>query len=68
MSVVKEVIDTIYEPKKSDYEKNSKKKKRINEIIKNLENTIKIEKSKVGGGNSDLIEKLQYKLEDLQEL
>jgi len=43
---------------------NSKK----NEIIKNLENTIKIEKSKVGGGNSDLIEKLQYKLEDLQEL
>tara|TARA_B100001939_G_C16888563_1_gene594238 strand:+ start:1093 stop:1245 length:153 start_codon:yes stop_codon:yes gene_type:complete len=47
---------------------NSKKKKRINEIIKNLENTIKIEKSKVGGGNSDLIEKLQDKLEDLQEL
>tara|TARA_Y100001938_G_scaffold148704_2_gene233231 strand:- start:1668 stop:1820 length:153 start_codon:yes stop_codon:yes gene_type:complete len=47
---------------------NSKKKKRINEIIKNLENTIQIEKSKIGGGNSDLIEKLEWKLEDLQEL
>ena len=47
---------------------NSKKKRRINEIIKNLENTIQIEKSKIGGGNSDLIEKLEWKLEDLQEL
>ena len=46
----------------------SKKKKRIEEIIKNLKNTIRIEKEKVGGGNQELIEKLTHKLEDTEDL
>lgn len=46
----------------------SKKKKRIEEIIKNLKNTIRIEKEKTGGGNQELIEKLTYKLEDTEAL
>lgn len=46
----------------------SKKKKRIEEIIKNLKNTIRKEKEKTGGGNKDIIEKLTYKLEDTEDL
>ena len=41
-------------------------KKRQKEIINLLENTIKVESEKVGGGNKELIEKLQEKLEDVR--
>lgn len=40
-------------------------KKRREEIIKNLQNTIDTESQKVGGGNKELIEKLEFKLEDI---
>ena len=42
-------------------------KKRQKEIINLLENTIRTEQEKVGGGNKELIEKLQDKLEDVRE-
>ncbi len=45
-----------------------KKKRRINEIIKNLTTTLKKENSKSSGKNQDLIDKLTWKLEDLQDL
>jgi hypothetical protein len=38
------------------------KKQRNKEIIFNLESTINFEKSKIGGGNKELIEKFQNKL------
>ena len=62
-ATVKEVIDTIYEP---DINLNTMSKKRQKEIINLLENTIKVESEKVGGGNKELIEKLQEKLEDVR--
>jgi len=40
------------------------KKQRKQEIIDNLTNTINSESAKIGGGNKDLIEKLQLKLDD----
>jgi len=42
-------------------------KKRREEIINNLQNTIDTESQKVGGGNKELIEKLQFKLQDVIE-
>jgi len=45
-----------------------KKKRRINEIIKNLTNTLSKENAKSNGKNQDLIDKLTWKLEDLQDL
>jgi len=41
-------------------------KKRKAEIIKNLTNTIALEKAKKGGGNITLIEKLSNTLESVQ--
>jgi hypothetical protein len=38
------------------------KKQKTQEIISNLESTINFEKSKLGGGNKELIEKFQNKL------
>jgi hypothetical protein len=38
------------------------KKQKNKEIIFNLESTINFEKSKIGGGNKELIEKFQNKL------
>tara|TARA_B100000900_G_C20545260_1_gene702258 strand:+ start:978 stop:1388 length:411 start_codon:yes stop_codon:yes gene_type:complete len=63
-ATVKEVIDTIYE---SDLKSKTMSKKRQKEIINLLENTIRTEQEKVGGGNKELIEKLQDKLEDVRE-
>ena len=40
------------------------KKQRKQEIIDNLTNTINSESAKIGGGNKELIEKLQFKLDD----
>ena len=65
-SIVKRVIDEIYEQTQSKNKKDMSKK-RQKEIIGLLENTISVEKSKVGGGNSELIERLTIKLEKLKE-
>ncbi len=40
------------------------KKQRKQEVIDNLTNTINSESAKIGGGNKELIEKLQFKLDD----
>lgn len=63
-AVIKSVIDEIYEQKINF---NVMSKKRRNEIIGLLENTINTEKQKVGGGNSDLIEALTRKLNTIKE-
>jgi len=65
-SIVKRVIDEIYEQTEFKNKKDMSKK-RQKEIIGLLENTISVEKSKVGGGNSELIERLTIKLEKLKE-
>ena len=41
------------------------KKQRKQEIISNLETTIQSEQAKVGGGNKELIERFQLKLENI---
>ena len=66
-SIVKRVIDEIYEKIESKNKKNDMSKKRQKEIIGLLENTIEVEKSKIGGGNSELIERLTAKLEKVKE-
>jgi hypothetical protein len=63
-AVIKSVIDEIYE---QNINFNVMSKKRRNEIIGLLENTINTEKQKVGGGNSDLIEALTRKLNTIKE-
>jgi len=65
-SIVKKVIDEIYEQKNFKNKKDMSKK-RQKEIIGLLENTISVEKSKVGGGNKELIERLTAKLEKVKE-
>lgn len=62
--IIKEVIDTIYEQNHKDSDMSKKRKL---EIIGLLENTIRKEQEKKGGGNKDLIEKLSEKLEDVRE-
>ena len=42
-------------------------RKRQKEIIGLLENTIEVEKSKIGGGNSEIVERLSAKLEKVKE-
>ena len=59
--IIKEVIDTIYLKLDTNIE-NMSKKKRL-EVIKNLENTLFKESLKVGGGNKELMVKLQAKLD-----
>jgi|14_taG_2_1085336.scaffolds.fasta_scaffold16811_2 hypothetical protein len=59
--IIKEVIDTIYLKLDTNIE-NMSKKKRL-EVIKNLENTLFKESLKVGGGNKELMIKLQAKLD-----
>lgn len=58
--IIKDVIDIIY---KQEYIHKDMSTKRQKEIIGLLENTIKIEKEKHGGGNGELIEKLTEKLQ-----
>ncbi len=48
--------------------KNTAKEKRIKEIMKNLNSTISKENAKSNGRNEDLIDKLTWKLEDLEDL
>jgi len=61
--IIKDVIDIVYKQKYLTRENMSLKRK--NEIIKLLTNTIDTEKLKTGGGNKELIEKLEIKLEDV---
>ena len=61
--IIKTVIDTIYEHDK----KSNMSLKRKKEIIRLLENTIRTESEKKGGGNRELIVKLSNKLEDVSE-
>lgn len=63
--IIKEVIDTIYE--QNNTKLNTMSKKRRDEIIGLLTNTIQKEKEKVGGGNKDIIEKLSKKLNQVIE-
>lgn len=63
--IIKEVIDTIYE--QNNAKLNTMSKKRRDEIIGLLTNTIQKEKEKVGGGNKDIIEKLSKKLNQVIE-
>ncbi len=65
--ILKRVIEEIYEQTKSKNKKISMSKKRQKEIIGLLENTIENEKSKIGGGNSDIVERLTAKLEKVKE-
>lgn len=61
--IIKTVIDTIYEHDN----KSNMSLKRKKEIIRLLENTIRTESEKKGGGNKELIVKLSNKLEDVRE-
>ena len=56
--IIKDVIDIIYEQTK-DIQMSTKRQK---EIISLLQSTIKTEQEKIGGGNSEMIEKLELKL------
>jgi len=62
--IVKEVIDTVYEQTNLINNMSTKKQK---EIISLLEETINSEKEKVGGGNTELIEKLEKKLVQVKD-
>lgn len=61
--IVKEVIDTIYERTNQINDMSTKRQK---EIIGLLENTISKEREKIGGGNDELIIKLEKKLEKVK--
>ncbi len=61
--IIKTVIDTIYEHDN----KSNMSLKRKKEIIRLLENTIRTESEKKGGGNKELIVKLSNKLENVRE-
>lgn len=64
-ATIKEVIDKIYYTVEFNTEE-PMSKKRQQEIIKNLTNTIKSEEEKVGGGNKELILNLTKKLEQIK--
>lgn len=61
---IKTVIDEIYEQTNLKTEDMSKKRRK--EIIGLLENTIRKEHEKVGGGNKDIIKKLSEKLDSIK--
>lgn len=62
--IIKDVIDTVYEQTNLINNMSTKKQK---EIISLLESTINSEKEKVGGGNTELIEKLEKKLVQVKD-
>jgi hypothetical protein len=64
-SIIKQVLDRIYNPVQFNT-KEVMSKKRQKEIIGLLTNTIEREKEKSGGGNSDIIEQLSKKLEQVK--
>ena len=66
-AIIKKVIDRIYNPLEFNT-KEPMSKKRQQEIIKNLTNTIKSEEEKVGGGNKELIASLSKKLQEVKNI
>lgn len=62
--VIKEVIDRIYHPLEFNPETMSKKRQK--EIIELLENTLLQESKKLNGGNSELVQSLTKKLEQVK--
>jgi len=62
--LIKEVIDRIYHP--VEYNLETMSKKRQKEIIGLLTNTIQKELEKPNGGNSELVENLSKKLEEVK--
>ena len=62
--VIKEVIDRIYHPLEFNPETMSKKRQK--EIIDLLENTLLQESKKLNGGNSELVQSLTKKLEQVK--
>ena len=64
-ATIKEVIERIYHPLEFNT-KEPMSKKRQQEIIKNLTNTIKLEEEKDGGGNRELVLSLTKKLEQIK--
>ena len=67
--VVSEVINEIYENNFTEIKNKNQAMsiKKQKEIISLLESTIKSEKEKVGGGNGELIGKLQQKLQQVRD-
>jgi len=61
--IIKDVIDIIYTQTKQIHMSTKKQK----EIIGLLENTINSEKEKYGGGNTEVIEKLEKKLNEVKD-
>jgi len=66
-ATIKQVIDKIYYAVEFNT-KEPMSKKRQQEIIKNLTNTIKSEEEKVGGGNKELIASLSKKLQEVKNI
>ena len=62
--IIKDVIDTVYEQTNLISNMSTKKQK---EIISLLESTINSEKEKAGGGNMELIDKLEKKLVQVKD-
>ena len=63
-ATIKSVIEEIYEQKS---ESNNMSKKKQKEIISLLETTISKETEKVGGGNEEIIQALEKKLQSVKE-
>ena len=63
-ATIKSVIEEIYEQKS---EPNNMSKKKQKEIISLLEITISKENEKTGGGNQDIINALEKKLQSVKE-
>ena len=64
-ATIRDVINIVYKQKYLGKENMSTKRQK--EIIGLLENTIRVEQQKAGGGNKELIEKLQIKLQEVKD-
>jgi hypothetical protein len=64
-ATIRDVINIVYKQKYLSKENMSTKRKK--EIIRLLENTIRKEQEKKGGGNKELIEKLEIKLQEVKD-
>lgn len=64
-ATIRDVINIVYKQKYLSKENMSSKRKK--EIIRLLENTIRKEQEKKGGGNKELIEKLEIKLQEVKD-
>lgn len=64
-ATIRDVINIVYKQKYLSKENMSTKRKK--EIIRLLENTIRKEQEKKGGGNKELIEKFEIKLQEVKD-